>query len=81
MTNDFPSPRRQCHAWWCEADACVGSILCATHHAILLPEQRGQLRAAIAAAIGYVASVQMSTAVRRMPEDVRERLREEAKKL
>jgi hypothetical protein len=79
--SDFPPSRRQCLAYWCLADAAVGTILCQRHHDMLPVELRSQVRAALATAVGYVASLQMRAAFEKLPEETKALLREEAKKL
>ena len=77
----FPAPRRQCMAYWCEEDGAPGTILCPRHEALLTPELRTQVRACFASAVGYVASMQMRAAFRTLPQETRDQLAREARKL
>lgn len=71
----------RCAAPWCAAPQLEDGVLCQRHDALLTPELRQQMRAAVQAAVAYVTQLQMRRAFQALPEDQKQAAREAAKNL
>lgn len=74
-------PTRRCHAHWCSGPSLQGHIMCKKHDALLTPELRTALSAALQGACGHVQAAQVLALFKTLPEAERERLREAARSL